>query len=140
VIRIRKIEHVGLRVDDLAESEAFYTGLLGLPKVDIRKAVGQVRPGYGEDLQKVTGARSGKGALWIQIPGLQVHLVGGDKDTGLANPFDTHLAVEVEDFEEAKRTLDERGVKYVEAPEGLPYRQAFLTDPTGNTIELWASR
>jgi hypothetical protein len=25
------------------------------------------------------------------------------------NPFDTHLALEVEDFEEAKRTLDERG-------------------------------
>ncbi|HWD67654.1 MAG TPA: VOC family protein [Caulobacteraceae bacterium] len=140
MIRIRKIEHVGLRVDDLAASEAFYTGLLGLPKVDIRKVVGQVRPGYGEDLQRVTGARAGKGAVWVQIPGLQVHLVNGDKDPGVASPFDTHLALEVEDFEEAKRTLDERGVKYVESPEGLPYRQAFLTDPTGNTIELWASR
>jgi extradiol dioxygenase family protein len=48
--------------------------------------------------------------------------------------------LEVEDFEEAKRTLDERGMTYVVAPEGLPYRQIFLTDPTGNTIELWASR
>ena len=140
MIRIRKIEHVGLRVDDVAESEAFYTGLLGLPKVDIGKIVGQVPPSYGEDLQRVTGARSGKGALWIQIPGLQVHLVTGDRVPGVPNPFDTHLALEVEDFEEAKQTLDERGVKYVEAPEGLPYRQVFLTDPTGNTIELWASR
>ncbi|MHB8529849.1 MAG: VOC family protein [Caulobacteraceae bacterium] len=140
MIRIRKIQHVGLRVDDLPESEAFYSGLLGLPKVDIGKIVGQVRPGYREDLQRVTGVSSGKGALWIQIPGLQVHLVTGDKDPGVASPFDTHLALEVEDFEEAKKTLDERGVKYVEAPEGLPYRQAFLTDPTGNTIELWAAR
>jgi catechol 2,3-dioxygenase-like lactoylglutathione lyase family enzyme len=140
MIRIRKIEHVGLRVDDIAESEAFYNGLLGLPKVDIGKIVGQVRKGYGEDLQRVTGARAGKGALWIQIPGLQVHLVNCDKDQGVANPFDTHLALEVEDFEEAKRTLDERGMTYVVAPEGLPYRQIFLTDPTGNTIELWASR
>ena len=40
-----------------------------------------------------------------------------------------HIAFEVEDFDEAKRTLEERGLEYIEAPDGLPFRQLWLLDP-----------
>jgi catechol 2,3-dioxygenase-like lactoylglutathione lyase family enzyme len=38
MVRTRKIEHVGLRVFDLAESEAFYTGLRARVEPGVRVA------------------------------------------------------------------------------------------------------
>ena len=54
------------------------------------------------------------------------------KDPGLA-----HLAIEVEDFDAAHRTLRERGVSFVSEPMEIEgNRLAFFTDLDGNHLHL----
>ena len=53
--------------------------------------------------------------MWVAVPGSQIHMIKAERTEGVANPFGPHVAFEVEDFEEAKRTLDERGLSYTKA-------------------------
>jgi len=140
MIRVRKIDHVAIQVSDVAASEAFYAGVLGLARVPSQATMAAVKPGFWVELQVATGTRRGAGGMWVEVPGSQVHVIQAERTEGVANPFGPHIAFEVEDFDEAKRTLEERGFSFVEAPEGLPFRQLWLFDPSDNTIELWARR
>jgi len=141
VIRIKRIDHVALSVDNVAETAAFYVDVLGLAPVPTRKTMAAARsPDFFKELESRTGTSRATGGLWLQLPGSQVHMIKADSAEGRANPFGPHVAYEVDNFDEAKGDLDGRGLGYVEAPDGLPFRQLWLLDPSGNTVELWAPR
>jgi catechol 2,3-dioxygenase-like lactoylglutathione lyase family enzyme len=78
------------------------------------------------------------GGIWFAAGNTQLHLIatpGHTERTG--SPFGPHLALEVEDFDETRRTLQEAGIEFLEAPAGRgPGRQIWISDPDGNTVEL----
>ena len=76
--------------------------------------------------------------MWVQAGPSQIHMTRAEHTRNRANPFGAHIAFEVEDFEGAKADLNRRGLSYVEAPSGPPFRQLWLLDPSGNTVELWS--
>jgi len=139
MIRVIRIDHVAMHVNDLDETAAFYTGLLGLAPVRL-PAADDDRMKPLRSWQATVGTPMPEGAIWVEVPGSQLHLIKADQVDGATNPFGPHIAFEVEDFEEAKRTLDERGIQYLEGPDGMPFRQLWIADPNRNTIELWQRR
>ena len=142
MIKVRRMDHVALRVDDVDATEDFYTGVLGLPRVP--PEMGDLSPAemnaFRAELQMRTGTPLATGGMWIQVGDRQIHMMKSEKTEGRTNPFGAHVAFEVEDFDAAKRDLEARNLSYVEAPDGPPIRQLWLRDPSGNTVELWAPR
>ena len=140
MIQVRRIDHVALRIDDVAASEAFYSGLLGLPRIAPQTGALSAADmtAFRADLQAQTGTPLPGGGLWVQVGDSQIHMIKAEKAEGRVNPFGAHLAMEVDDFEAAKRELDARNLAYVEAPPGMPVLQLWLLDPSGNTVELFA--
>jgi catechol 2,3-dioxygenase-like lactoylglutathione lyase family enzyme len=107
------VHHVSINVDDVETNRAFYIDKLGFSPID--------RP----DL-RVSGA-------WLQMGPQQRHLI----ELPLVEGFGPHFAISVDDIDEARRTLAERGVEVgdVRPIEGVCL-QAFFHDPAGNQIEL----
>jgi catechol 2,3-dioxygenase-like lactoylglutathione lyase family enzyme len=142
MIKVKRMDHVALRIDDVDSSAAFYSGVLGLPKVapEMGTMTAAQMNQFRADLQARTGTPIATGGMWIQIGETQIHMLRSDGASGRINPFGAHLALEVEDFAEARRTLEEQNIPYVEAPDGPPTHQLWLLDPSGNTVELWANR
>jgi catechol 2,3-dioxygenase-like lactoylglutathione lyase family enzyme len=107
------IHHIAINVDDVDAALDFYIGTLGLTRRTDR-------PDFG-----IPGA-------WLDAGGQQVHLVGA------APPDDKgqHFALRVDDLDAAIGELRGRGIQVTD---GFPVgtgRQAFLSDPAGNRIEL----
>lgn len=109
-----RIHHVSINVADLADAHRFYTEVLRfevLPRPDM-----------------------GVAGTWLAAGDQQVHLIEVD---GFEPPRGQHFALQVDDIDAAIAELGDRGVK-VSRPTEIENvcRQAFLTDPTGNLIEL----
>lgn len=107
------VHHVSINVIDTAESIEFYTDVLGLTaRTD--------RPDFS------------MGGAWLDIGLQQVHLIQGD----VPNSCGQHFAIQVADLDAALVELRDRGIE-VGDPSGVgSARQAFLSDPSGNMIEL----
>lgn len=112
---IRGVHHVALDVDDLEAALAFYVDGLGFELLP--------RPDFG-----FPGA-------WLGMGAHQLHLM---EVTAPLAPFGgRHFALAVDDRDATVAELRDRGV-HVDPVDGVPGagRQAFLTDPAGNLIEL----
>lgn len=107
------VHHVSINVDDVEAGRAFYIDTLGFEQIE--------RPELGV------------GGVWLQMGPQELHLV----ELPLVEGFGPHFALEVDDIEEARSVLLERGVDVGEARpiEGVCL-QAFFHDPAGNQIEL----
>jgi glyoxylase I family protein len=109
------IHHVSINVTDLERSTAFYTEVLGL-------SVDPTRPELSVD------------GVWLNLPSGQLHLIVGDVPAAKGQ----HFAVGVVDLDDAVAELQGSGVD-VRGPFPVgAARQAFLSDPDGNAIELQA--
>lgn len=98
-----------------ADAEAFYTGVLGIPRVAKPEAIAQ------------------RGGCWFEQPGLRLHL-GVEEDFRPSRK--AHPAVAVRDLGSFVEQLRSRGIATTPG-EGLPgLDQAYLDDPFGNRIEL----
>ncbi len=126
------ISHVGLTVRDVASSEAFYTGVIGLVRVF-------VEPHSLGDGHTVVMTRPGT-ALFL---GLDHH---PDADRQLFSERRTgldHLALAVSSREDLDRWgshLDTHGVAHssiVEVDEPSPHAQMTFRDPDGIPVELF---
>ena len=111
-MRMRSLNHTSVRITDLERSRGFYESLLGL------------RPAPRPDL--------GFPGAWYEVGTSQVHLIQSPKMMDGIDPTDPHFALEVEDLSEVKRTLDARGVAYVE----FGGSQLWVRDPDGNVVEI----
>lgn len=107
------VHHVSLVVDDLDRALDFYTRRLGLVRRTDRP--GRLDPG-----------------AWLDAGGQQIHLVTGAPPA----PRGQHIALQVADLDAVVGELRAAGMPVGDpAPIGTG-RQAFLTDPAGNAVEL----
>jgi glyoxylase I family protein len=114
--------HVAISVNDLEQARAFYCDVLGfevLPRPDL-----------------------GFPGLWLRVGALQLHLGMADEPVSPGPGF-PHFALYVptDEFDATIEAVRAAGVKMLGEPStrvdfGTPVRAAFVTDPSGNVIEL----
>jgi catechol 2,3-dioxygenase-like lactoylglutathione lyase family enzyme len=106
---------VALDVADTEEAARFYEDVLGFTRIE--------RPDFG-----FPGA-------WFAAGDIQLHLleVADHQVVGF-----NHFALRVDDIDAVVARMVEQGVDVGPPSDGFPGagRQAFLKDPSGNTIEL----
>jgi glyoxylase I family protein len=107
------VHHVSINVSDVDEAARFYIHHLGL----VRR---EDRPDFG-----FAGA-------WLDAGGQQVHLIEGEPPSAVGQ----HFALQVNDLDDAIAELRTQGVTVTDASPVGSGRQAFLSDPSGNGIEL----
>jgi catechol 2,3-dioxygenase-like lactoylglutathione lyase family enzyme len=114
---IRRFHHILLAMPAgrEAEAEAFYTGLLGIPRV--------VKPEH-------LGARGG---CWFEAGEVRIHL-GVEADFKPARK--AHPALIVDDLAALKRTLEEAGVELVVDQPLSGFERFYASDPFGNRLEF----
>ncbi len=111
-MRALAVHHVPVNVGDLEAAVSFYVDVLGLSPRDDRPAIG---PG-----------------AWLDAGGQQVHLI----KVGLPTARGQHFARLVDDLDAAVADLRRRNVDVSDAHPIGSGRQAFLSDPSGNLVEL----
>lgn len=132
-IKVVELHHHGIRIgtsaEDVERARAFYAGVLGLEQDPERPEIRGV-PG-----------------LWMYVgqgeQTAQIHLMGASGRSPVArsdreDPTLTHVALAVEDIEEARRELEAQGVEHwsIGGLVGTGSQQIFMRDPFGNVIEL----
>ncbi len=120
-MRIGGLIHAAVLVTDLGRAREFYGRVLGLKE--------KARP----DLS-FSGA-------WYDLGELELHLMVTPERLPAAEARprrDYHIAFQVSDLREARRTLEEAGLGFRESSSGLP--SIFVRDPDGNLIELQQRR
>lgn len=117
-MKVKATHHVALLTPNMEEMQKFYGETLGFPVV-----------GRWDDVNIV----------FYDAAGTRIELVGRDTATAETNPTGgwAHLALHVEDLDEAFQDLLDKGVRTRTAPkEFQTIRNAFFFDPDGNQIEL----
>jgi glyoxylase I family protein len=113
---VGEVHHVSVCVENVEDARRFYVDVLGFSERSDR-------PDFG-----FPGA-------WFDVAGQQVHLIEvAEMPPGAASQ---HFALKVADLDAAVAAVEAHGVKVHRAgytPNAG--RQAFLTDPSGNGIEL----
>jgi catechol 2,3-dioxygenase-like lactoylglutathione lyase family enzyme len=107
------VHHVSLNVADVDEAVRFYTERLGF-------TVRTDRPDLGI------------GGAWLDVGDQQVHLINAPTPPSQGQ----HFALLVADLDAAISELRDAGVNISDAMPVGSARQAFVNDPSGNTIEL----
>ena len=107
------VHHVAINVNDVEAAVAFYTQRLGLTMRSDRPELG------------VAGA-------WLDVADQQVHLVQAQPPASQGQ----HFALHVDDLDTVIAELRAGGVEVSDGFAIGTGRQAFLTDPSGNSIEL----
>jgi len=107
------VHHVSINVDDLDAGRRFYVDSLGLAEID--------RPELNV------------GGVWLQVGSQQIHLIELPPPPALGQ----HFSLLVDDLDTALAALADRNVE-IDRMGGIAgvCRQAFLSDPAGNLIEL----
>jgi lactoylglutathione lyase len=123
---ITRINHVGLRVRDLATARAFYEklGFIFLAGPVGPEPVAIVEHPCGVNINFIlnTSADSPKSNLLMD---------DSTKHTGF-----THIALEITDVEAIKNQLEEFGIVITEQIEYEGAKFFFVRDPDGNVIEF----
>jgi glyoxylase I family protein len=128
-IRIRGLDHVVLRVSDLATSIDFYCNVLGCNEERRLDALGLVQLRAGICLIDLVDIASPLGRL------------GGEAAEATARNMD-HFAVALEDFDEdaIRSQLEAHGVEPGDVAERYGAKgngpSMYIRDPDGNVVEL----
>ncbi len=132
-IKVLELHHHGIRIgktpEEVDKARQFYTDVLGLQADSGRPTIPGI-PGF-----------------WMYVGDekhtAQIHLMGAVGMSPMArsekeDPTIPHVALAVEDIQEARRELDERGIWYwrIQGLVGQYSDQIFVQDPFGNVIEL----
>jgi catechol 2,3-dioxygenase len=124
-MKVKSLGHVVLRVTDLARSEDFYTGVLGIPvcarydQEGIRATFYTLGNHHDLAIMEVTGEGSAKGE---QAVGLD-HVA-------------FCIGTTLEELKQAKAHLVEAGVT-ADAADHEVTKSLYLSDPDGNGVELY---
>lgn len=115
-IDVKDYHHIALVVSDLKKCVRFYETVLGLETIQ--------RPDFGFP------------GHWFQVGETsQLHLMVMNETVAQTM---RHIAIEVEDFSAAIKTLEAEGIQITEGPgkrvDGSDY--LFCKDPDGNLVEI----
>lgn len=133
-VRIRGIDHVVLRVTDLAAMERFYCGLLGCTLERRQDEIGLIQLRAGQQLIDLVAVDGRLGRAGGAAPG-----VGGRNLDHLCLRLDddaADLAQLAQALSAAGVRVGERGRRYGAEGEG---ESLYLLDPEGNQLELRAA-
>jgi len=128
-IRIRGIDHVVLRVSDVARSLRFYCEVLGCSEERRLEPLGLIQLRAGASLIDLVDVNAPLGKAGGSAPGADGHNVD-------------HFALELGEFDEAaiRAHLAERGVEAGEVAKRYGARgngpSMYIHDPDGNVVEL----
>lgn len=118
MIKLKAVRHTGIRISDVDKAKDFYGQILGMNELP--------RPEL-----PVPGA-------WYECNGVQLHLIG--ESEAMRGPgVGPHIALQVEDLEQAKKELEARGIPFKELKPPPAMRAnpvVFIHDPDGNVVEL----
>jgi glyoxylase I family protein len=107
------LHHVSINVSDVDAARDFYTRVLGLTeRAD--------RPDFSFD------------GAWLDAGGQQIHLIEAEVPPGLGQ----HFALAVTDLDGVVAELRTLGIAVTDPVPVGAGRQAFVTDPSGNRVEL----
>ncbi len=124
---ITGINHVGIRVADLARTRAFYE------KLGFDFIVGPVGPEPVAIMEHPSGININfiLNSSDVEVKNVLMDLP--DKHTGY-----THMAIEVSDIESVQAKLQDLGIAITEGPITLPDGDVmiFIRDPDSNVIEF----
>lgn len=111
------IHHVQLAMPEGEEDAAvaFYTGLLGIPRV--------AKPAHLAE----------RGGCWFESDALRIHL-GVESDFSPARK--AHVALLVEDLAGLRAALERAGAEVVDDQPLPGYQRFYVLDPFGNRIEI----
>lgn len=112
-MRVVGLHHVSINVGDVPQAVAFYRDVLGFP-------VRSDRAAFSFD------------GAWLDVGDRQLHLL----DKPVPEAVGQHFAVQVEDIDAAVAELRARGIAVSDPVAVNSNRQAFLSDPSGNMVEL----
>lgn len=107
------VHHVSINVEDVDAALTFYVDTLGLK-------LREDRPDFG-----FPGA-------WLDAGDQQVHLIGAPAPAARGQ----HFAIRVDDLGSVLAELRDRGISVSDAMPVGASLQAFLSDPSGNQVEL----
>ncbi|MHB1781654.1 MAG: VOC family protein [Acidimicrobiales bacterium] len=107
------LHHVSINVCNVGEAVTFYRDVLGFQVRDDRPAFSF-------------------GGAWLDVGPQQVHLI----DKPVPDYLGQHFAVGVGDLDATVAELRAKGVDVSDPVPVGAARQAFLRDPSGNSIEL----
>lgn len=124
--QISRINHVGLRVRDLAVARAFYEKLgfefLGGP--------------MGPEPVAIVEHPSGVNINFILNASAEASPTNVLMDEAVKHAGFTHIALEISDAEAVKRQLETHGITITELVEFEGAMFFFVRDPDGNVIEF----
>ena len=107
------VHHVSVNVRDVGAALAFYEGVLGMKRRPDR-------PDFGF------------GGAWLDAGDQQVHLIEAEPPANLGQ----HFAVQVGDLDATVAELRAAGHKVSDPTPVGTSLQSFITDPSGNVVEL----
>jgi len=113
LVKAVAIHHVAINVRDLDEALSFDVGALGMLRRDDR-------PDFG-----FPGA-------WLDVGEQQLHLIVAEAPPNVGQ----HFAVVVADLDAVIADLRARGHRPSDPSPVATSRQAFISDPSGNVVEL----
>jgi catechol 2,3-dioxygenase-like lactoylglutathione lyase family enzyme len=118
MIKLKAVRHTGINISDVNKSKEFYGQVIGMTELP--------RPEL-----PIPGA-------WYECNGVQVQLIG-HSETMKGAGVGPHIALQVEDLEQAKQELKARGIAFQELTPPPSMRAnpvVFVRDPDGNVVEL----
>ncbi|HLW71489.1 MAG TPA: VOC family protein [Candidatus Binataceae bacterium] len=128
MLKTGRVNHIAFKVTDVDKSREFYETVVGLKKIPRPKI-------------NIPGE-------WYQLGENALHLIGGQRKPAGIDPTGPHVAIQVDDIDETKRTLEGLGITYLDAaalmkdlklsPEQMKMvgKQVWVQDPDGNVLEL----
>jgi len=115
-MKLRRVAHVNLSVDDVDRARAFYGELLGLEPAP--------RP-----------AEAGRAGCWFRLGEVELH-ISEEHDADNARSK-RHVAFEVTGLDELRAHLGRAGVAVDDGRQMPGMRRFFVRDPAGNRLELF---
>ncbi|MCY4188883.1 MAG: VOC family protein [Bryobacterales bacterium] len=94
---------------------------------------------YAQNLEMPIIHRYGGNVFVRASDGTMLEMIpseGAAPEAGMRTPGIRHLAIKADDFDEAVRDLEGKGIKIVQFVEAGPNRLAFFLDPEGNILHL----